>query len=131
MAFDTSPLLLLSSSSFSENHATIFFPGKGLFKALFKGPISATYIFELKRPPPLPFGTFPKILPFWKCHRPKGKTILTRWQLFLAGEAGYGWVHFDIWTPLHHQPGERLQKVNLVNLKKDISLELLSKNMQL
>ena len=57
--------------------------------------------------------------------------ILTRWQIFLAGEAGYGWVHFDIWTPLHHQPGERLQKVNLVNLKKDISLELLSKNMQL
>ena len=127
MAFDPSPLLLLSSSSFSENHATIFFPEKGLFKGLFKGPISATYIFELKMPPPLPFGTFPKILPFWKCHRPKGKTILTRWQLFLAGEAGHGWVHFDLWASLHHQPGERLQKVNLANLKMDISLEKLSK----
>ena len=51
-------------------------------------------------------------------------------KTFLAGEAGYGWVHFDLWAPLHHQPGERLQQVNLANLKKDISLEKLSKNMQ-
>ena len=49
-------------------------------------------------------------------------------KTLLTGEAGYGWVHFDLWAPLHHQPGERLQKVNLANSKKDISLE---KNVQL
>ena len=36
-------------------------------KALFKGPNFATWIFGLKMTTP-PFGTFPKIHPFWWCH---------------------------------------------------------------
>ena len=49
--------------SFSENYIAIFFH-KAPFKALYKGPKSAIWIFGLKVSPPPLFGTFPKTHPF-------------------------------------------------------------------